>query len=262
MEFSTKTIIQQTVSPQLEPWNVDDEVAALNTSVTRSSRSRSRTRSPSPGRSTGTYGRPTISSISRSRSVSPTLRTRTSEICLDDVEPADTGDRPPFVVRKVENNLIGRKPGNVVKRSLSAERKRPSSAVSTTPRSYTRAYSEKPDYTSITRSYERRPYSAYSYDYADLDRDLLDSTYYRQLRAAALSPTYYRSTRRDYLDDLPWSPTYAEVIRERVRRALRRDRALEDIERLRTYRPYSHTRDTLSDLELDFELARRRKYYL
>ena len=71
------------------------------------------------------------------------------------------------------------------------------------------------------------------------DQDLLNSSYYRRLRTAALSPTYYRSAHRDYLTERPWSPTYAEVIRDRVRRALRRDRSIEELERLRTYRPYT-----------------------
>jgi len=72
-----------------------------------------------------------------------------------------------------------------------------------------------------------------------LSDPLLDSPYYRALRARTLSPMRYYSTYRDLYDGRPWALTRAELIRDRVERALRRDRSLERLERLRTYRsPY------------------------
>jgi len=63
---------------------------------------------------------------------------------------------------------------------------------------------------------------------------LMNSAYYRYLRANALSPYRYR-----YRDERPWSPTQSQIIHDRVERALRRDRSLERLDRLRSYYPYT-----------------------
>jgi len=58
-------------------------------------------RSPSPRRRSRSFGRPTVSSLFRSRSISPGLVNRTRDICLSDTDISPAEDRPPFVVRKV-----------------------------------------------------------------------------------------------------------------------------------------------------------------
>lgn len=237
LEFSTKTVIQQTITPLLEPWDLDEEVATYTGSSARRSRSRTRSKSPALDRRSRSFNRPTISSISRSRSVSPALVNRTNSIALEDSESSAVEDKPPFVVRKVGQDLIGRKPGTILKRSLSVDRKRSSSVNSGRHSDY---LNKSYDY-STTCNRPRHSTYASSYDYAVRD-PLLDSPFYRELRARALSPWRYYYTYRDIYGDPSWGLTRAELIRDRVERALRRDRSLERLELLRGYRPYLHDR--------------------
>ena len=78
--------------------------------------------------------------------------------------------------------------------------------------------------------------SSHVYMYTDL---LMNSPYYRYLRANAMSPVRYYSTYRDVYGERPWSPTHSQIIHDRVERALRRNRSLERLDRLRSYYPYT-----------------------
>jgi len=72
--------------------------------------------------------------------------------------------------------------------------------------------------------------------YIDL---MMNSPYYRYLRANALSPVRYYSTYRDRYNQRPWSPTHSQIIHDRVEHALRRNRSLERLDRLRSRYPYT-----------------------
>ena len=52
----------------------------------------------------GAYARPTVSSITRSRSLSPSRRRQIEGLNLDGVY--SIGERPPFVVKKVSLNVF------------------------------------------------------------------------------------------------------------------------------------------------------------
>ena len=85
---------------------------------------------------------------------------------------------------------------------------------------------------------------------------LINSPYYRYLRANALSPVRYYSTYR--YGDRPWSPSRSQSIHDRVERALRRDRSLE-----RRYDLYPYSVCVLVDLLLtatDFVCWKQQHY--
>jgi len=59
-------------------------------------------RSPSPRRRRSrSFSRPTVSSLTRARSISPAFVGRMHDVCLNDSDVTPVEDRPPFVVRKV-----------------------------------------------------------------------------------------------------------------------------------------------------------------
>jgi hypothetical protein len=258
MEFSTKTVIQETLTPLLEPWDLDEEVSRYN-SGNRRSRSRSRTRSPSPLRAN--YGRSTVSSAYKSRSVSPELRSKLKDVSLNDdidkngndIVPSGTvDDRPPFVVRKIDDDLIGRKPTPLTP-ILPRSRSRSPDRSQRKPTTYL-----KESYRARSTSPTRRNYGYSSSD--KIETDGLDtSTGYQR----PMSSLTYRSSLRDRYDKYPWTSTDLDLIRARIDRALRRNRSLERLDRLNSYRTYyrywPYYYDSLEDLELELELSRRRR---
>jgi len=68
---------------------------------------------------------------------------------------------------------------------------------------------------------------------------MMNSPYYRYLRANALDPVPYYSTYRDCYNERLLSPTRSQIIHDRVDRALRRDRSLDRCDRLRSRYPYT-----------------------
>lgn len=208
LEFSTKTTIKESYSPELDA--LDDAV--------EQSRSRSRTRR-----------KPTV----RSRSLSP-MRRKLADVSLDDtVDP-----RPPFVVRKLDDDLIGRKPSAVTDKGAESKPKRSTSPV--------RTASSRLPYT--------RPLYRY-YDDIDLEVDALTRRPYTSTYIPrSLSPISYRQAfyeKYGYYPSVirPYSPTYYE-------RVLQRERELARARRLDAV--YDDYYKSIDDLDLELRLARLR----
>lgn len=266
-EFSTQTIISEASSPTSV---YDDDIVY----IPKSGRvSRSRTRSPKKNTSIS-YGRPTVSSITRTRSVSPSVHRHMDQLNIDDTYEQQ---RPPFVVRKVNSPaLTGRVPGTPSpKQKIRCMHGTYGNNTGTKKRrtvKRTKSIDYLDLYTDNLRPRRTMGYSS-SDDllYSDTESDLLDltTTRYRSpspvLRATspvyrATSPLYRSSLTDRYL-----SPVRAERIKAEVDAAIELNRSkarLEELERLDRLYPYSsyRYRRTLDDLELDLELARRSRY--
>lgn len=257
LEFTSKTIIKESISPELD---------ALDDAIEQDSRSRSKSRR-----------RPS----SRARSLSPTRRV------LADVTISDTIDpRPPFVVRKLGEDLIGRKPGDVTDKAAESKPRRSMSPVrSLSPtRSIYRPVSSRPltpVFLSTSPSYKLETVIRDSYglplpvyrssilDDLDLEVSTLTSTtpsYRSYLRSK--SPVLYRSSYRERygydpvtLDAYP--TTYYETLAEQRRRRERTFERILDEEReanrsRRLGRIYTDYHKSIDDLDLELRLARLR----
>lgn len=120
LEFSTKTVIKETAAPLLDSncaYESDVPLYSARGCNVAGRESRRRSRSRSRGRRStkrSSVSRPTIASIYRCRSVSPSVARRLEALDLDDYCGVSDDDKPPFVVRKVDSHqLIGRTPGTV-----------------------------------------------------------------------------------------------------------------------------------------------------
>ncbi|BFY99959.1 hypothetical protein BsWGS_02999 [Bradybaena similaris] len=239
LEFSTKTVIKESASSALDALQDCEELE-------RKSRRSSRTRR------------------SLSRSPSPTVRRKLADISLDDtIDP-----RPPFVVRKLDDSLIGRIPSSTTekhaksraKRSASPQRPRSSSALD----SLNLSTSSKPRYhlTKVIRNPYEEPLPVFKPQYTstydnDIDREVEELTStkptYVSTRPRSVSPFLYKRSFRDRYGDslysLPYSSSYYDSLYER------------ELERARTRRLarlYSSYYNSLDDLELELRLARIR----
>uniref|UniRef100_A0A2C9JHG1 Spermatogenesis-associated protein 6 N-terminal domain-containing protein n=1 Tax=Biomphalaria glabrata TaxID=6526 RepID=A0A2C9JHG1_BIOGL len=239
LEFSTKTVIKESISPELDA--LDDALE-----MERQSRRKTR-RQPS----------------SRARSQSP-VRRKTADVNLEDT--IDT--RPPFVVRKLTEDLIGRTPGGVTDKTAQSKPKRSASPY--------RPNSSRPrlddDLNTATKANYRlskvirepfeeplpvfKPYYSSKLD-DDTDQEVEELTSlkpsYVSPRARSVSPILYRSTFKERYGDSaysrPFTPSYYERLAEwELERA--RARRLS-----RLYRSYN---SSLDDLELELRLARIR----
>ncbi|KAH9495191.1 spermatogenesis associated 6-like protein [Bulinus truncatus] len=238
LEFSTKTIIKESISPELDA--LDD---ALDVE-----RSRRRTRrQPS----------------TRARSQSPGKR-KLADINLDDtIDP-----RPPFVVRKLTEDLIGRTPGAVTDKTAKSKPKRSSSPYRSVSQSQldfdlNDSSVSKPNYrlSKVIREPYEDPLPVFKPSYSSkLDEDTdheveeLTSTkasYFSQ-RPRSVSPILYRSSFRERYGDSftrPHTPSYYERLAEWE---LERARAR------RFSRLYNSYYSSLDDLDLELRLARIR----
>lgn len=262
LEFMTVTNIKESMSPELDA--LDDALQEA-----RKSRRRSRSRSRS---------RPSSRASMRSPSPSPYLRSKSPGPVTDD-------GRPPFVVRHLDDKLIGRLPAGIGGAKLKKGKKkskrlsRPSSALSDT--GYYSDYASYKRPSSFSFSYKKYPdaggdplYKS-SFDASD-DDDLevaaLTSSLNRiRPRSRSPSPFIYKPTFRSRYTYSPLTP--AEKVDLKVRSALRRNQSIERLSNLSpalsltgrssSYRARSPYRsiDSLDDLAIDTSIAQTRRYY-
>jgi hypothetical protein len=250
IEFATDTVIRSTSAP-IAPDMDDVLYSAPRLAEARKSRPKRRTvRSLS-------YARPTVSFATRTRSPTRSLEA----LSLED-------QKPPFVVRKVDSkNLIGRIPGEIRPRSPECAH---GTYRSPSPRRKGRSYSATPGYSYTDDFLDYTPRSTYGkayYSGASSEYDSLDDP--APHRVIYRSPDRYTPRFENRYRNL--SPTRSDIISSRVDQAIVRNRALEDrsyrdLSPYRSLSPLSYRRkyydlDSLDELELDLELARRRRYY-
>ncbi|KAK7100575.1 hypothetical protein V1264_023501 [Littorina saxatilis] len=259
LEFASKTVIKESISPavialedalELE---AERERRSLRSSLCCSPTRRSRSVSPSRYRSV---------SSSRYRSMSP-CRYAT-------LDYYDTlASRPPFVVRKLKEDLIGRVPSGFKDGHAKSKRKK----------TLTYSSDDLDLGSSSLRLSKSLSRSKSALDDLDAEVAALTSTsptyssYRRRPRSA--SPAVRRSTFRERYT-YPHSPTCYSVLSDRVRRRLEEDRRAErmaeldaslrsyqrTLDRLRlspTRSPY-HYDPYLDDLDLSTRIARTRRY--
>ncbi|GFN97281.1 spermatogenesis-associated protein 6-like [Plakobranchus ocellatus] len=303
LEFSTKTVIKESISPELDALDDALDMERRSRSKTRRSRIRARTgsdqesnyedentvdegerksrrrsRSESRGRSVSADGRkrwaekcpphytmPTVSSLSRSRSASPTPRRRLADITLDStIDP-----RPPFVVRKLDSSLIGRTPSATEDALAKSKQKRSASPYrSTSPyRSPTRSalygnYTNSASPTYRVSKVIREPYTdplpVYKPRYNDIDSEVAALTSYTPstyvpVRPRSVSPIVTRSS---FLDRYGYYWPYTSAYYARL--AAERDLELARLRRLRLSNTFSSYYSSLDDLDLELRLARIR----
>ncbi|KAJ8306144.1 hypothetical protein KUTeg_016689 [Tegillarca granosa] len=287
LEFTTTTTINESRTPEIDA--LDDALKEERRSRSRQrsrSRSRSRPRSRSAARTYITvdsdedlknYHRPTVSSVFRSRSASPYTRHRSCSV----------DERPPFVVRRLNEDLIGRVPGYETEKSKKAVKKkgkrsssRPRSALSDRYDSggYDSDYSSYP---SLRRKYyiskvlrdSADPLPVYGSRYVSDEDDDAEvaaltsslNNYYIRPRSRSPSPLLYRSSYKDRYLDSPL--TASERVELRVQDALRRSRSrsksIEDLARSvspisGSLPPLRYYRNSLDDLEIDTRIAESR----
>ncbi|XP_067678353.1 spermatogenesis-associated protein 6-like isoform X1 [Haliotis asinina] len=276
LEFSTRSVIRESLSPEADALEdaLEDERQARRRKARRTPSAR-RCRSPTRiyYRVDNDYQLPTSAFLSRSRSCSPSLRAK-----YDDTSLENTIDgRPPFVVRKLSDDLIGRNPGGPTAKTAKSKKK--SSLLSRSPSTTSLSIYSDLDYP-LKHEYRlkkviREPYedpvpvygSRYStYDdddaeVAELTSSLRDIEVPR-VRPRSVSPVLYTPSYRTRFGRGTYSPTSS--LSRRVDRILWRNRSLERLDRLspvdttpiytRRY-PYY---DSLDDLELETKLARSR----
>ncbi|KAH9488296.1 hypothetical protein Btru_066891 [Bulinus truncatus] len=219
---------------------------------------------PSAHKSTGNSRRRTRRQPStRARSQSPGKR-KLADINLDDtIDP-----RPPFVVRKLTEDLIGRTPGAVTDKTAKSKPKRSSSPYRSVSQSQldfdlNDSSVSKPNYrlSKVIREPYEDPLPVFKPSYSSkLDEDTdheveeLTSTkasYFSQ-RPRSVSPILYRSSFRERYGDSftrPHTPSYYERLAEWE---LERARAR------RLSRLYNSYYSSLDDLDLELRLARIR----
>jgi len=233
LEFATTTLIKESLSVELDA--LDD--ALEYEAAVRRSRSRSRTR-----RALARARKAWEEEKKEEKSLSPTRR-KLADVSLEDT--AET--RPPFVVRKLSDDLIGRKPGE--EKTEPAESK-PKAAKPTSTAS-SRALSpvpvlSKPSYKSIV-------------DDLDLEVAALTTPRYRSKSPLTYTRSFLERYGYDPIYDpitlRPYSPYYWSTLTAYERQLAREGR----LSRLRSLYPYTYSRyRTLDDLDLDLRLARLR----
>ncbi|KAK3090051.1 hypothetical protein FSP39_008825 [Pinctada imbricata] len=272
LEFVTVTNIKESLSPELDA--LEDELEAERRSRRRSrSRSRSRSRMSmrtylelDPEEDDKSYHKPTISSICRSRSPSPALRRSLTDSFSPKLSSVES--RPPFVVRHLENSLIGRTPVGLApgkkksKRRSRSLTRRPSSALS-----------DSGDYTSypssLTHKYRlRKVMYILQADYASgsdeddnevasLTKSIDNLSFSRRPRS--VSPLLYRPTLSERYR--PLTPSEKLDLDLRVERAIQRSKSRERLAQLDLEESLRRARlnRTLDELDLDTRLSRIRR---
>ncbi|XP_045157509.2 spermatogenesis-associated protein 6-like isoform X9 [Mercenaria mercenaria] len=263
LEFTTKTVIKESQSPELDAL----EDALEEEKLARRARSRSRSRSRARGRS-----------MSRSRS-----RTRTCSAFNEDMSKSgvrksyadeslsdtEAGNKAPFVVRHLEDSLIGRKPGAPALKGQKKKKKRSSSRPSSALSGY-ESYDDIPRYT--PRSYIReamRDVGVYS---DDEDAEVAELTskpgYIMPPRPRSASPYLYRPSYSTRFSR-PLSPVLSAADRLEIELAVERARARARARALvltrsrspspiRSYTPI--LRGSIEDLALDTSIAKNRSW--
>lgn len=244
LEFSTRTVVEDTDRVQDTDLPITEN-GTYDFGYRATRRSRSRTRSPGQ---MPPYGRQTISSAVRFRSPSPIPSLSSQMKYLDfydrDYYDSPVDDRPPFVVRKAEGDLIGRRPSSRSSYELPMDRiyrrSIPTVTMARTGVDPVRYYhSTNPGY--MMSSYDTgRPCSAYAYDtrYDYSDPIGWDTEAAYQRRTA--SPSRYLSKLRDQYD-LQFDDRYSSPQRRSARYRPRnngrlyRNRSLDRLDRSRTY---------------------------
>ncbi|XP_052777262.1 spermatogenesis-associated protein 6-like isoform X7 [Mya arenaria] len=296
LEFTTKTVIKESRSPELDALEDALEEERLARRARSRSRGRSLTRSRSLSRtracsaddlcititrsyssdsedeaeydSEPSYMRPTVSSIFRSRSKSGV---RSSDESMSE----ETG-KAPFVVRHLETSLIGRTPGAPAlkggkgkkRRSRSRSRSRPTSALSgyvSSDDDYSPSYRSRQVVKEVLRDgADSLPvYSTKIYSDDDEEVAALTSSrsYLSTPRPRSVSPYLYRPTYSARFGGL--SAVDKLEIELAVERARSRARA-RAIALSRSPSPIRYSpilRKSMDDLALDTSIARNRRYY-
>ncbi|XP_045157502.2 spermatogenesis-associated protein 6-like isoform X3 [Mercenaria mercenaria] len=290
LEFTTKTVIKESQSPELDALEdalEEEKLARRARSRSRSrsrargrsmSRSRSRTRTCSPDSlcitisrsrsyssdsdsalesydSDPSYMRPTISSIFRSRSKSGVRKSYADESLSD----TEAGNKAPFVVRHLEDSLIGRKPGAPALKGQKKKKKRSSSR----PSSALSGYDSVDDYSAM------RDVGVYS---DDEDAEVAELTskpgYIMPPRPRSASPYLYRPSYSTRFSR-PLSPVLSAADRLEIELAVERARARARARALvltrsrspspiRSYTPI--LRGSIEDLALDTSIAKNRSW--
>ncbi|XP_048255674.1 spermatogenesis-associated protein 6-like isoform X2 [Haliotis rufescens] len=251
LEFSTRSVIRESLSPEVDA--LEDAVEDVRLSRLRKAR-----RTPS---------------ITR-RSSSPSLRVKYEDTSLE----STIDGRPPFVVRKLTDDLIGRNPGGPTAKHAKSKKK--SSLLSRSPSCTSLSIYSDLDYP-LKHEYRlkkviREPYedplpvyaSRYGTDDDDDDAEVAELTsslrdiHVPRVRPRSVSPVLYTPSYRARFGDRSFSPSYS--LSSRVDSILRRNRSLERLDRLSPVdtipvytRRYTYY-DSLDDLELETKLARSR----
>lgn len=267
LEFTTKTVIKESQSPELDALEDALEEERL------ARRARSRSRSRARGRS-----------VSRSRSRTRTCRSKSGvRKSYDDESLSDTetGNKPPFVVRHLDNSLIGRKPGAPALKGQKKKKKsrksssRPSSALS----GYD-SYDEMTRFSPrlhikevIRDGNDALPVYTTKYISDDEDAEVAELTskpsYSTSLRPRSASPYLYKPSYSSRFSR-PLSPALTAAERLEIELAVERARARARARALvrarsrspspiRSYTPI--LRGSLEDLALDTSIAKNRRYY-
>ncbi|XP_045157506.2 spermatogenesis-associated protein 6-like isoform X6 [Mercenaria mercenaria] len=269
LEFTTKTVIKESQSPELDAL----EDALEEEKLARRARSRSRSRSRARGRSmsrsrsrTRTCSPDSLCiTISRSRSKSGVRKSYADESLSD----TEAGNKAPFVVRHLEDSLIGRKPGAPALKGQKKKKKRSSSRPSSALSGY-ESYDDIPRYT--PRSYIReamRDVGVYS---DDEDAEVAELTskpgYIMPPRPRSASPYLYRPSYSTRFSR-PLSPVLSAADRLEIELAVERARARARARALvltrsrspspiRSYTPI--LRGSIEDLALDTSIAKNRSW--
>ncbi|XP_045157513.2 spermatogenesis-associated protein 6-like isoform X12 [Mercenaria mercenaria] len=257
LEFTTKTVIKESQSPELDAL----EDALEEEKLARRARSRSRSRSRARGRS-----------MSRSRSRTRTCRSKSGvrkSYADESLSDTEAGNKAPFVVRHLEDSLIGRKPGAPALKGQKKKKKRSSSRPSSALSGY-ESYDDIPRYT--PRSYIReamRDVGVYS---DDEDAEVAELTskpgYIMPPRPRSASPYLYRPSYSTRFSR-PLSPVLSAADRLEIELAVERARARARARALvltrsrspspiRSYTPI--LRGSIEDLALDTSIAKNRSW--
>ncbi|XP_060605917.1 spermatogenesis-associated protein 6-like isoform X11 [Ruditapes philippinarum] len=272
LEFTTKTVIKESQSPELDAL----EDALEEEKLARRARSRSRSMSRTRGRS-----------MSRSRSRTRTCRSLTEDMSKSGVRKSyadeslsDTegGNKAPFVVRHLEDSLIGRKPGAPALKGQ--KKKKKSKRSSSRPSSALSGYDSYDDLPRLTPRLQIKEVirdasgslPVYTTKYVSDDEDLevaeLTSkpSYLTTPRPRSASPFLYRPSFSSRFSR-PVSPALSAAERLEVELAVERARARARARALirarspspiRSYTPI--LRGSIDDLALDTSIARSRSW--
>ncbi|XP_060605908.1 spermatogenesis-associated protein 6-like isoform X3 [Ruditapes philippinarum] len=305
LEFTTKTVIKESQSPELDALEDALEEEKLARRARSRSRSMSRTRGRSMSRSRSrtrtcrsltedipdslcitisrsrsyssdsdsalesydsdpSYMRPTISSIFRSRSKSGVRKSYADESLSD----TEGGNKAPFVVRHLEDSLIGRKPGAPALKGQ--KKKKKSKRSSSRPSSALSGYDSWDDYSVIRDASGSLPVYTTKYVSDDEDLEVAELTskpsYLTTPRPRSASPFLYRPSFSSRFSR-PVSPALSAAERLEVELAVERARARARARALirarspspiRSYTPI--LRGSIDDLALDTSIARSRSW--
>ncbi|XP_076439943.1 uncharacterized protein LOC143279715 [Babylonia areolata] len=235
LEFATKTVIKESLSPELD---------ALEDALDQERGRRTSRRSRSPAR------RPRSTSLSR----------RITDLSLSD----SVDSRPPFVVRKLETDLIGRVPGGGPDAHGKSRGRKPKSLS---------ASRDDLDLDILSRRYslDKDKSKFDSLEDEDAEVSALTSrplSSYSRPRPRSASPVLARPSfraRYGLSPYYPYYPYYSSAYADYLKRRAEDYRLARLTDPLYPYYPYyspyrRYYYDTLLDLELSTSLAKSRRY--